>query len=136
MSPARGTHKPLTNKQLRAIDLRCDGNSWDQIQKQIGITDRTLRAWRKHPDWDDRLKARQQEWVEEYETRFTKMLPKVAHTHGELLNSQSEAIRMRAVDSAHANHIRTVREKETKSEVEELKDMVRMLMEQLREQSA
>ena len=136
MSPARGTHKPLTIKQLKAIDLRCDGNSWDQIAKKIDVTSRSIRSWRKHPDWDDTMKERQQEWVEEYENRFTKMLPKVAHTHDELLNSQSEAIRMRAVDSAHANHIRTVREKETKSEVEELKDMVRMLMEQLREQSA
>ena len=64
------------------------------------------------------------------------MLPKVAHTHDLLLNSQSEVIRMRAVDSAHSNHVRCVREQETKTEVEELKGMVRALMAQLQEQAS
>jgi hypothetical protein len=64
------------------------------------------------------------------------MLPKVAYTHAQLLQNESAAIRMRAVDSAHANHVRCVREQETKSEVEELKEMVRMLCDQLAQQRA
>ncbi|MDA9149230.1 hypothetical protein N9N71_01685 [Synechococcus sp. AH-229-G18] len=59
------------------------------------------------------------------------MLPDVAMRHRELLHNESAAIRMRAVDSAHANHVRCVREKEVKSEVDELKDMVKLLIEQL-----
>lgn len=136
MTPPPGTHKPLTTRQLKAIDLRVDGNSWGEVSRQLIVTERSLRTWRKHPDWEPTLKARQKEWVEEYENRFTRMLPKVAHTHDQLLNSQSEVIRMRAVDSAHSNHVRCVREQETKTEVEELKDMVRMLMAQLQKQAS
>lgn len=61
-------------------------------------------------------------------------MPKASRRHAELLDSQSEAIRMRAVDSAHQNHGRLIREQDTKDEVAELKDMVRMLMDQLKEQ--
>ena len=77
-----------------------------------------------------------QEWIDQYEETFTRMLPRVAERHQQLVNSQSEAIAMRAVDSAHANHARCVREQETKSEVEELKEMVRMLLDQLAQQNA
>ena len=136
MTPPPGTHKPLTTRQLKAIDLRVDGNSWGEVSRQLIVTERSLRTWRKHPDWEPTLKARQKEWVEEYENRFTRMLPKVAHTHDQLLNSQSEVIRMRAVDSAHSNHVRCVREQETKTEVKELKDIVRMLMAQLQKQAS
>lgn len=61
-------------------------------------------------------------------------MPKASHRHDELFDSQSEAIRMRAVDYVHANHVRCVRKQDTKTEVEELKGMVRMLMDQLKEQ--
>lgn len=60
------------------------------------------------------------------------MLPEVAMAHHQLLRSQSEAIKMRAVDSAHTNHSRCVREQDTKAEVEELKEMVRLLQDQLK----
>jgi len=63
-------------------------------------------------------------------------MPRVAERHTQLVNSQSEAIAMRAVDSAHANHVRCVREQETKSEVEELKEMVRLLIDQLAQERA
>ena len=136
MTPRQGTCTPLNTRKLKAIDLRVEGNSWGEISRRLIVTERTIRTWRKHPEWEPTLKARQQEWVQEYEAKFTRMMPKVAHTHDELLGSKSEAIRMRAVDSAHANHVRCVREQETKSEVEELKGMVRMLLEQLQKQTA
>ena len=134
MSQPTGTVKPLTKKQIKAVILRADGNSWDQISKQLDITERTLRSWRKHPDWDSTLAERKETWIQEYEMKFTRMMPKVAHTHIKLLHSQNEAIQMRAVDSAHQNHGRLIREQDTKDEVAELKDMVRMLMDQLKEQ--
>ncbi len=126
----------MNQRQLKAIDLRCEGHSWDQITKQLDITLRTLINWRKHPEWGTVLEHRKQEWVKEYELRFTRMLPRVAERHQQLVNSQSEAIAMRAVDSAHANHVRCVREQDTKTEVEELKEMVRMLCDQLAQQRA
>ena len=130
----KGTIKPLTPKQLRAIQLRVDGNSWEQISQQLEVTIRTIFNWRQHPDWDRELKEKKESWIEEYEMKFTRMMPRVAHTHIKLLHSPSEAIQMRAVDSAHANHGRLIREQDTKSEVEELKEMVRMLMDQLKTQ--
>ena len=136
VSSLEGTVKPLNVRQLKAADLRAEGHSWDQISKSLDVTDRTLRVWRKHPEWDQVLEHRKQEWIKEYEMRFTKMLPAVAKRHTELVASQSEAIAIRAVDSAHANHVRCVRENETKSEVQELKEMVRMLCEQLAQQRA
>lgn len=135
MSPTVGTAKPLTQKQLRAIDLRCDGHSWEQVCKHLDVTLRTMQNWRKHPDWDAVLESRKQEWVKEYELRFTKMLPSVALKHQQLLNSQSEAIAMRAVDSAHANHARCVRDKEAADELAELKALCRTLMDRLEAQS-
>ena len=134
MSQPTGTVKPLTKKQIKAVILRADGNSWDQISKQLDVTERTLRSWRKHPDWDSTLAERKETWIQEYEMKFTRMMPKVAHTHIKLLHSPNEAIQMRAVDSAHQNHGRLIREQDTKDEVAELKDMVRMLMDQLKEQ--
>ena len=64
------------------------------------------------------------------------MMPLVAQKHRELLMSQSEAIRMRAVDSAHSNHVRCVKEAETKSEVQLLTEMVQALTEQLAQERA
>jgi transposase len=136
VSPPVETVKPLNQRQLKAIDLRCEGHSWDQITKQMDITLRTIQNWRKHPEWEAVMEHRKKEWVKEYELRFTKMLPDVAKRHQQLVHSQSEAIAMRAVDSAHANHVRCVQQQETKSEVEELKEMVRMLCDQLAQQNA
>ena len=131
VSQRTGTVKPLTKKQIKAVILRADGNSWDQIAKQLDITERTLRSWRKHPDWDSTLVEKKENWIQEYEMKFTRMMPRVAHTHIKLLHSQSEAIQMRVVDSAHTNHGRLIREQDTKTEVEELKEMVRILVDQL-----
>lgn len=136
VSPPAETVAPLSKKQLKAIDLRADGNSWDQIAKKLEVHPRTIARWRDHPDWKPTLKRRQDEWIEEYEAKFTRMMPRVAHTHIGLLHSSNEAIQMRAVDSAHANHARCVREQETKSEVQELKEMVQMLLDQLAQQRA
>ena len=135
-SPLEGTVRPLTKLQLKGVDLRAEGNSWDQIAKKCEVHPRTIHRWRDHPLWKETLDRRKKEWVEEYETAFTRMMPRVAYRHAELLDSQSEAIKMRAVDSAHSNHVRCVRENETKSEVEALKEMVLALCEQLAQQRA
>ncbi len=126
----------LTKRQLRAIDLRCEGNSWEQIAKMLDISDRTIYRWRQNPEWERVMETRKKTWLDEYETAFTRMLPKVAYTHAQLLQNESATIRMRAVDSAHANHVRCVQQQETKSEVEELKEMVRMLLDTLAQQKA
>jgi len=78
----------------------------------------------------------QREWVNEYEAKFKRMMPRVAHTHIKLLHSDSEAIQMRAVDSAHANYVRCIEKQEVRSEVDELKEMVRMLLDTLAQQKA
>lgn len=118
---------------MKAVDLRAEGLSYDSIARAVQVTPKTIYEWKKNPEWDRLLKHRQDSWAEEYELAFSRLMPKASRRHDELLDSQSEAIRMRAVDSAHSNHVRCVREQETKTEVEELKDMVRMLMEQLKE---
>ena len=64
------------------------------------------------------------------------MMPEVATKHRQLVQSQSEAIAMRAVDSAHANHVRCVKEQETKSEVQELRELVLALTAELAQQRA
>jgi hypothetical protein len=75
-------------------------------------------------------------WLDECERAFTRMLPKVAYTHGQVLQNESAAIRMGAVDIAHANQLSCVRTQATTREVEELNQMVRMLCDQLARQSA
>ena len=135
-SPKTAATKPFNQRQLKAVDLRAEGLSYDSIARAIQVTPKTIYEWKKLPEWDRLLKQRQESWSEEYELAFSRLMPKASRRHDELLDSQSEAIRMRAVDSAHSNHVRCVREQETKTEVEELKDMVRMLMEQLRQQGA
>lgn len=128
--------RPLKKRQLKAIALRADGNSWEQVARKLEISERTLRAWRHHPDWNSTLEEMQREWVNEYESKFKRMLPRVAHTHIKLLHSESEAIQMRAVDSAHNNYVRCIEKQEVRSEVDELKEMVRMLLDQLAQQKA
>jgi hypothetical protein len=135
-SPAPAATKPFNQRQLKAVDLRAEGLSYDSIARTVQVTPKTIYEWKKNPEWDRLLKLRQDSWAEEYELAFSRLMPKASRRHDELLDSQSEAIRMRAVDSAHSNHVRCVREQETKTEVEELKDMVRMLMEQLKENAA
>ena len=136
LSPPEGTLTPLTKKQLKGVDLRAEGDSWDQIAKKLEVHPRTICRWRQHPLWDSTLKQRQAEWVEEYEARFKKMLPRAAHTHNELLMNESAAIRMRAVDSCHQHYARNVKEQEVRSEVEELKEMVKLLIDQLAQERA
>lgn len=134
--PAGVDNKPLTPKQLAAVRLRAMGKSVNDICVEIGITTQTYYRWKKLPTFAVKMEEMRQEWIEQYEQTFTQMLPRVAERHQQLVNSQSEAIAMRAVDSAHANHVRCVREQETKSEVQELKEMVKMLLDQLAQQKA
>ena len=135
-SPKTAATKPFNQRQLKAVDLRAEGLSYDSIARAIQVTPKTIYEWKKLPEWDRLLKQRQESWSEEYELAFSRLMPKASRRHDELLDSKSEAIKMRAVDSAHSNHVRCVREQEAKSEVEELKDMVRMLVEQLKENAA
>jgi len=135
-SPKTAATKPFNQRQLKAVDLRAEGLSYDSIARAIQVTPKTIYEWKKLPEWDRLLKQRQESWFEEYELAFSRLMPKASRRHNELLDSKSEAIKMRAVDSAHSNHVRCVREQETKTEVEELKDMVRMLVEQLKENAA
>ena len=135
-SPLVETVKPLTDRQKKAAYMRACGDSWDQISKKLDCTVRTLENWRKHPAWDQFLEAKKKEWVEEYELTFSRMMPEVAIKHRELVHSKSEAIAMRAVDSAHSNHVRCVKEAETKSEVQLLTEMVQALTEQLAQERA
>ena len=134
--PSQPDSKKLTPKQLAAVRLRAMGKSVNDLCVEIGITQQTYYRWKKIPGFLAAMEEMKQEWIEQYETVFTQMMPRVAERHSQLVNSQSEGIAMRAVDSAHANHIRCVREKDTKSKVEELKDMVRMLLDQLAQQRA
>ena len=119
-----------------AVDLRAEGLSYDAIAARIGVTPKTIRYWRKNPEWNRLLKERQSRWVEEYEIAFSRLMPKAARRHDELLDSQTEGIRMRAVDSAHANHVRCVKEQDTRSEIEALAEMVHRLTEQLAQERA
>ena len=112
------------------------GKSVNDLCVEIGITQQTYYRWKKKPGFMAAMEELKEEWIEQYETIFTQMMPRVAERHTQLVNSQSEAIAMRAVDSAHANHVRCVREKETKSEVEELKEMVKLLIDQLAQERA
>ena len=110
------------------------GKSVNDICVEIGVTQQTYYRWKKKPEFNVALEELKQEWIDQYEHTFNNMLPRVAERHQQLVNSQSEAIAMRAVDSAHANHGRLIREQDTKTEVEELKEMVRLLMDQLKTQ--
>ena len=100
------------------------------------MSERTLRAWRKQPSWDAYLKQCEQDYVDEYRFRFNRLMPKVAKKHEQLLDSKDESITMRAVDSAHSNHGRLVREAATQAEVDELKGMVAQLLDALAQQRA
>ena len=64
------------------------------------------------------------------------MMQEVATKHRQLVQGQSEAFAMRAVDSAHANYVRCVKEQETKSEVQELREMVLQMTAELAQQRA
>lgn len=128
--------KPLTERQKCAAYMRACGDSWDQISKKLQCTVRTLENWRKHPAWEPFLEEKKKEWIAEYELTFVRMMPEVAQKHRQLVHSKSEAIAMRAVDSAHANHVRCVKEQETKCEVEELRHAVLLLTEQLAQERA
>ena len=112
------------------------GKSVNTVCIEIGVTQQTYYRWKKLAPFQVALEEMKQQWIEQYEETFMGMLPAVAEKHQQLLHSQSEAIAMRAVDSAHANHVRCVKDGETKSEIEQLKEMVLMLTEQLAQQRA
>jgi len=54
-----GTNRNITRRtpeNIRAaIALRMEGYTWAQIAAQIGITTRTLRNWRAHPQWRNEI---------------------------------------------------------------------------------
>lgn len=134
--PTSGDKKKLTPKQLQAVKLRAMGKSVNAVCIEIGVTQQTYYRWKKVSAFQVALEELKEEWIQQYEETFTGMLPRVAERHQELVNSQSEAIAMRAVDSAHSNHVRCVKEQETKSEVQELRELVLALTEQLAQQRA
>lgn len=133
---ADSTPKKLTPKQLQAVKLRAMGKSVNDVCVEIGIVQQTYYRWKKLPPFQVALEEMKQQWIDDYENTFGRMLPLVALRHQQLVNSQSEAIAMRAVDSAHANHVRCVKEAETKTEVQELRELVLALTEQLSQQRA
>lgn len=128
--------KQLSTKQRAVALLIAQGYSQEAAVREVAISLRTFQRWRKEPAFRAALDSLKNEFIERYERSFTSMLPEVAQKHRQLVHSQSEAIAMRAVDSAHANHVRCVREQDTKSEVEELKEMVKMLIDQLAQERA
>jgi transposase len=131
-----GEAKQLTPKQRQVALLIAQGYSQEAAVREVAISIRTFHRWRQEPAFRAALESLKAEFISRYERSFTSMLPEVALKHRQLLHSQSEAIAMRAVDSAHTNHVRCVREQETKSEVEELKEMVKQLLEQLAQERA
>lgn len=139
VSPLEGTVETagqLSPKQRSVALLIAQGYSQEGASREVGILLRTFQRWRKDPAFQAVLDSLKNECIERYERSFTSMLPEVAQRHRELLHNESAAIRMRAVDSAHANHVRCVREQDTKSEVQELKEMVQQLLEQLAQERA
>lgn len=122
----------LSPKQRQVAILIAQGYSQEKAVREVGMSIRTFQRWRKQPAFNEALETLKKEFIDQYERSFTSMLPEVAMAHRQLLRSQSEAIKMRAVDSAHTNHSRCVREQDTKAEVEELKEMVRLLQDQLK----
>ena len=112
------------------------GTSVENTCREVGIVTKTWYRWSELPAFREAIDRYKQEWIEQYENAFTNLLPKVVSRHAQLLDSQSEAIQMRAVDSCHQHYSRNVREQEVKSEVEELKDMVQQLLGQLAQQRA
>lgn len=104
--------------------------------RELGMSMRTFCRWKQLPAFQAALESMKTEFIDRYERSFTSMLPEVAQKHRQLVHSQSEAIAMRAVDSCHQHYHRNVKEQEVKSEVEELKEMVRMLIDQLAQERA
>ena len=128
--------KILNPKQRAVALLIAQGYSQEAACREIAISVRTFQRWRQLPEFISILNSLKAEFIDRYERSFTSMMPLVAMKHRELLASQSEAIRMRAVDSAHANHVRCVKEAETKTEVQLLTEMVQALTEQLAQERA
>lgn len=132
-----GDAKDVLSPKQRAVALLiAQGYSQEAAVREVAISIRTFQRWRKEPAFRAALDSLKTEFIERYERSFTSMMPEVAQRHRELLHNESAAIRMRAVDSAHANHVRCVREQDTKSEVQELKEMVQQLLEQLAQERA
>ena len=139
VSPPTGTvpkTPDLSAKQRACALLLAQGYSQEGAMRELGMSMRTFCRWKQLPAFQAALESMKTEFIDRYERSFTSMLPEVAQKHRELLHNESAAIRMRAVDSAHANHVRCVREQDTKSEVEELKEMVKMLIDQLAQERA
>lgn len=128
--------KILNPKQRAVALLIAQGYSQEGACREVAISVRTFQRWRQLPEFIQVLDSLKAEFIDRYERSFTSMMPLVAQRHRELLGSQSEAIRMRAVDSAHSNHVRCVKEAETKSEVQLLTEMVQALTEQLAQERA
>lgn len=126
----------LKPKQLHAALLRAKGISVERTCREIGIVTKTWYRWLQLPAFREAIDCYKKEWVQQYENAFTNLLPKVVNRHSQLLDSKTEAIQMRAVDSCHQHYSRNIREQEVKSEVQELKEMVRILCEQLAQQRA
>lgn len=42
LSPRKETVKPFTKRQLKAVDLRVEGYSYDQVAEAIDVTPKTI----------------------------------------------------------------------------------------------
>ncbi|MAF40846.1 MAG: hypothetical protein CL859_03155 [Cyanobium sp. ARS6] len=49
--------KQLTSRQRLALQMTIDGFQKNEIAERLGITDRTLRNWRRLPSWDETLEV-------------------------------------------------------------------------------
>ena len=124
----------LKPKQMQVALLVAQGYSVEAACRETVISMRTYYRWRKQENFSNALAELKKQFIDQYERTFTSMLPEVAQRHRKLIKSDNEMVAMRAVDSAHANHARCVREIETKSEVEELRELVLKLTDQLAKQ--
>ena len=86
----------LTPEQWSAVDFLATGGSLGDVQKATTVEAATVRAWLRDADFVAALNVRTNEVRDAHLDRLRAMVPKALDTLEGLLESQDEAVRLRA----------------------------------------
>ncbi len=88
----------LSKRQIDAAKMIAEGHlSFEEIARQLDISSKTLRRWRKEEEFQKQIEEFTQEMKKDIERKLMSMSSKALRELDKLLSARSEMVRLQAI---------------------------------------
>ena len=106
-----GIDQGANPKQLQAVILLASAKSVRETSKLLGISEQTIHLWKRDPEFISLLKTETKAHIENCRMWTATLVQKAIETLGDLLESESDAVRLKAVTEVlKANNLDKINE--------------------------